>query len=353
MLSGPEAARLIAQFERNYFEDDDPEDTGNFENHEAGKASQRHFKRQVQSLVDVVRRLGNPFLDDFPELIKLDTRDCVDDSVAETIRSLQEVGREKYSEYREKVIVDRKKSIHDTITKNNLPLFKRQQGRPNSKQKKTISVLQNNVTLFAQLYIAMQNRQSDLEEFFSHEVQSYPPSLSEFGNLRLPTAKSDLLACLPGCTEQREPPRKFGCRILDGAVIVHCLPVAGAVTFNEYAEKVFVPHLLQQLQHSNRVDVVWDTYIPGSLKESTREKRGAGARCKVSGQAKIPVNWMQFLRDSNNKTELFQFLTEKVAQYSFPAAKHIYITSGNFFLVQLHLLCSVLLTFAFISKGNQ
>ena len=89
------------------------------------------------------------------------------------------------------------------------------------------------------------------------------------------------------------------------------------------------------------------------FKRREREKRGAGARRKVSGQAKIPVNWMRFLRNSNNKTELFQFLTEKVAQYSFPAAKHIYITSGNFCLVQLHLLCSVLLTFALISKGNQ
>ena len=256
-----DAARLNAQFERNYFEDDDLEDTGNFKNHEAGKASQRHFKRQMQSLVDVVRRLGNLFLDDFPELVKLDTRDCVGESVAETIRSLQEVGREKYTEYREKLIVDWKKSIHDTITKSNLPLFKRQQGRPNSKQNKTISALQNNVTLFAQLYIAMQNRESDLEEFFSHEMLSYPPSLSEFGNLRLPTAKSDLLACLPGCTEQRELPRQHGCQILDGAVIVYCLHVAGAATFNDYAEKVFIPQLLQQLQHSNRVDVVWDKYM--------------------------------------------------------------------------------------------
>ena len=124
----------------------------------------------------------------------------------------------------------------------------------------------------------MQNRGSNLEEFFSHEVQSYPPSLSEFGHLL--TAKSDLLACLPGCTEQQEPPCQFGCRILDGAVIVHCLPIAGAATFNEYAE-VFIPHLLQQLQHSSRVDVVWDKYIPGSLKQSTREKRGTGARRSV------------------------------------------------------------------------
>lgn len=77
--------------------------------------------------------------------------------------------------------------------------------------------------------------------------------------------------------------------------------------------RVFIPYLVNQLQHSERLDVVWDTYVAGSLKESTREKRGTGTRRKVSGQAKLPANWIQFLRNSTNKTELFQFLTEKVA----------------------------------------
>ena len=38
-------------------------------------------------------------------------------------------------------------------------------------------------------------------------------------------------------------------------------------------------------------------YISDSLKESTREKRGTGIHSKVSGQTKIPGNWMDFLRD--------------------------------------------------------
>ena len=59
--------------------------------------------------------------------------------------------------------------------------------------------------------------------------------------------------------------------------------------------------------------VVWDIYTPDSLKESTRGKRGKGVRRKVSGKTKLPGNWMDFLRDSVNKKELFTFLTSKVA----------------------------------------
>ena len=74
----------------------------------------------------------------------------------------------------------------------------------------------------------------------------------------------------------------------------------------------FLPHVQNQLKDTLRLDVVWDTYIPDSLKESTREKRGDGARRIVSAQTKLPRNWMDFLRDSMNKKELFAFLSSKV-----------------------------------------
>ncbi len=77
------------------------------------------------------------------------------------------------------------------------------------------------------------------------------------------------------------------------------------------------------------MDVVWDTYIPESLKESTRDKRGKGVRRKVSGLTKLPSNWMDFLRDPRNKEELFSFLTSTVAEFAFPPSKSIYITSGT------------------------
>lgn len=236
--------------------DDDTDNPQHFENHESGLASQRLFQRQVHNLTDTMKAMGNPFLDDFPELAKLDNRDCVDNTVAEGIRSVKEIGQMQYEDYRTTVIIEQTKSLHEPIKKNNLPLFKKPQARLSSKQGKKISALKNNVNLFAKLYIAMQSRESDLAEFFSHEVQSFPPSLSEYGSLRLPTSKSDLLGCLPKSNEQCDPPCHFHCRILDGAVIVHCLPTIGICTFDDYADRVFIPHLVYQLENSDRVHVV-------------------------------------------------------------------------------------------------
>ena len=140
--------------------------------------------------------------------------------------------------------------------------------------------------------------------------------------------KSQLLQCLeqPG---QPEPPTIYDCKVMDGAVIVHCLPIVAVSTFNEYADMVFIPYLEKQLQNATRLDVVWDTYISDSLKESTREKRGKGVRRKVSGQTKLPGNWMDFLRDPKNKIELFAFLTVKVSEFMFPPNKIVFITSGE------------------------
>ncbi|KAJ7331188.1 hypothetical protein OS493_020892 [Desmophyllum pertusum] len=123
----------------------------------------------------------------------------------------------------------------------------------------------------------MQSRDADLGDFFCHEVQPFPPSLSEFGNLHLPSMKFELLKCIAQ-PRQPDPPTRFDCRICDCAVIVHCHPVTGAITFDDYAKNVFIPHI--RSQGSRRVDVVWDTYVPDSLKESTREKRGKGVRRK-------------------------------------------------------------------------
>ena len=145
----------------------------------------------------------------------------------------------------------------------------------------------------------------------------------------MPSTKSDQVKCIeqPG---DLEPPSTYECKIIDGAVIVHCLPTAGVVTFNDYADNVFIPYLEKLLKGTARLDIVWDTYIAGSLKECTREKRGKGVRRKVSGQTKIPSNWMDFLRNTKNKKELFAFLTSKVAGIIWPPDKSVYITSGQY-----------------------
>ena len=147
-----------------------------------------------------------------------------------TVRSLEETGKKQYKDFVKKVLLERTTSIHDPIKRNSLALFKTPQSKILPKKGK-MKVLQNNVALFGQLYIAMQNRQSDLNEFFAHEIQSFPPSLSDFGMLYLPGTKSDLLPCLDQSTKT-EPPSTYDCKVLDGSVIVHCLPTFNVSTFN-------------------------------------------------------------------------------------------------------------------------
>ena len=132
-----------------------------------------------------------------------------------------------------------------------------------------------------------------------------------------------------------EPPSNFHAKVFDGAAIVHTLPTKQAATFDEYGDKVFLSWTNQQLQSSDRIDIVWDTYISNSLKESTREKRGKGVRRKVNGQTKLPTNFPDFLRDPKNKTELFELLTAKVAEYDYPPGKTVCITSGRHYILEM------------------
>lgn len=130
----------------------------------------------------------------------------------------------------------------------------------------------------------MESRDAELGKIFILEVQSFPTLLSEFGNLRLPSMKSDLLKCI-NQSQQSEPLQHFDCKIFDGTVVVQCLPVAGAITFDDFANKVFIPYI--RGQSSNRVDIVWDSYVPDSLKEATPEKGGKGVSSKVSESTKL------------------------------------------------------------------
>ena len=99
-----------------------------------------------------------------------------------------------------------------------------------------------------------------------------------------------------------------------------------AKTFSQYADQKFSPYVLGKMQHVNRLDVVWDVYLPDSLKAETRSKRGKGFRRRVAKSSTIPGNWKDFLHISENKTELFSFLARSVTSVEITADKQIVST---------------------------
>ena len=114
--------------------------------------------------------------------------------------------------------------------------------------------------------------------------------------------------------------------ILDGAGIVNMLRPGTAKTFKAYATDVFVHYILSQLQHVERLDIIWDRYIADSLKSETRSKRGKGIRQRVEPRSAVPGNWQEFLR-IDDKTELFFFLASNVAEIE--TNKHLITTQVN------------------------
>ena len=68
-------------------------------------------------------------------------------------------------------------------------------------------------------------------------------------------------------------------------------------------------------------------YRPSSLKAEARSKRGHGARRRVASRCKVPLNWCNFLRDNDNKTDLFNFLADKIEQM--PSPNMVIVTKEN------------------------
>ena len=56
---------------------------------------QKAFKEQANNLVQSINEMGNPFFDGTPELLMLDTRNVIDESVVKTVRTIEALGKEQ------------------------------------------------------------------------------------------------------------------------------------------------------------------------------------------------------------------------------------------------------------------
>ena len=142
--------------------------------------------------------------------------------------------------------------------------------------------------------------------------------------------KSDLMRYHECLVQNRQETPCVDTKIIDGAALVHALdPKKANVVvkpFKDYANLVFVPHVLLHLQSVNRLDVVWDCYKPDSLKSFTRQCRGNGETFRVANNTSLPRNWNSFLRMDSNKTNLYKFLSSALNSGNIPIAKVLLTT---------------------------
>ena len=92
--------------------------------HDEGLSTQKTFKLNVLSLVQAIKDMGNPFLNQSEEILTLDTGNVLDESVVDTVHTIEELGKEQFESYYKSVLVDHTCSIHKPMKKNSISLFK-------------------------------------------------------------------------------------------------------------------------------------------------------------------------------------------------------------------------------------
>ena len=305
MIAGPEVTRMIEEFETVSY-------TSDSRHHEQTKSFHSRFKKDVTKLVDIFEQFDNPFAADHTDLISVVSNVVADEQVSVTVKTAYTLGQKQFEEFVEQRLCESRVPVNAVIKRNKLALFSNSHTQRVSKGKLRLTAAKNDSALFSRLYIASQCRDGDLDNFFRHENQPYPPALALGAEMRHGN-KSDLLTCLPTGSSAVVTQPPVDCVILDGAAVVQMCKPASGMTFSDYADSVFSRHIHPYFQQSVRVDVVFDVYRKMSLKQQTRLRRGDGVRHYVTTESKIPPKWQLFLRVDENKTQLFSLLARSFA----------------------------------------
>ena len=237
------------------------------------------------------------------------SKTVINEKSIQSVRDARKKGESQYKDFVNERIIKTEKSIHDVIKRNKLPLFRQKNSDVTSNSTLQVTSFKQDCSLYASLYVACQTRECDLDEFFSHENHSYPPSLSQYGRVRQ-TAKSDCIKIFSKYAEVRYQEPDITALVIDGAALVQMLPPRKSTTFGDYCRHEFFSKLHSKIKQSSleRIDVVFNVYREKSIKALTRGKRGTGARKRVTDKTPITRKWQNFLRVNENKLELFRHI---------------------------------------------
>ena len=296
---------------------------GSFKKHHENTDSfELRFRKDVKALYSAILEMGNPFKETQNDLVQLSTKAVMDPQVSNSVFPIKQIGLSQYNDFVTRRLKTDQLSLYSVIKKNKILLFKQNNLSVSSKSKQKLGNIIADRKLFSRLFIACQTRKGDLDDFFSRENHSYPVSISDYGKLRKCSAKSDFLTCLYELLPPTAEPPRTEMKVIDAAAFVNMNPPISSKDFSEYCKEV--EHKVTSLgkEQIERIDLVFDIYKQDSLKSQTRENRGKGARTVVKGNTPIPKDFHSFLRNDENKNELFQMI-----------ANHLTNVEGNLVII--------------------
>ena len=164
--------------------------------HENTASFEKDFCKDRDSLIASILEYGNPFEEEEQNLVHITSRHVLDDVATKSVKAAKRKREDQYTAFVNERLINRRISLYDTLKRNDLSLFRQKHLLKMSKSKQKIANLSIERRLYANLYLACQSKDGDLDNFFAHNNHAFPVSISEYGKLRKATSKSDFLQCM-------------------------------------------------------------------------------------------------------------------------------------------------------------
>lgn len=251
------------------------------------------------------------------------------DEVVESISNIESIGQKKYELFVKERLVDQTKPVSDPIKHSGLKLFKYGLAKTktkalSAKSKCADEKAQNQV--LNDILSAKLSGRNITPDLLGHESSQFPPTMTKDGKMYHPGNKADILSCIIPDEPEEVPHELPQCdrpdihctaAILDGSVVLRFLrPPPDCADIESYVRDIVKPYIESYfLRGYKRIDLIFDFYLPDSLKKEIRISRGTGKAIMVELGTKRPGDWHAFLSVDSNKMALFELVVRYLIKH--------------------------------------
>ena len=159
-------------------------------------------------------------------------------------------------------------------------------------------------------------RREEACNLFKEELFQRAHSISEDENTLYHGTKSDILKQLNSTEKPNLNPENRNAIIFDFSAIVRSKSKSNCLTFDDFARYIYGMIMLMS-KNCELCEIEADRYFEGSLKEGTRNNRGAGgSKLIFNGESLMSKDFSsKFWANSENKENLNIFLAKKFVDF--------------------------------------
>ena len=227
----------------------------------------------VQSMMDMMENNWiDPFNSNDQTLVSLSTGTVAPLNVTTDLKGAETIGKNSYEKFRkDRLEPGRVSKFHDAIKKRKLSTFSSMGKKKIVKTKTENTMLKADRNLFAQMILIAQTRELNMKDVLKHPLGPIPWALAAEDGAMRKTTKSSLSKEIMKDVQPAEELGENKACIIDGMALLQKVN-GNQKTFAELSHQV-LSLVIGESRYCIRVDMVFDVYVEGSIKDAERLNR--------------------------------------------------------------------------------